>query len=102
MAELESENRRMREPLEAAKKEMEELRRKLENYEKDKALLAVRFSLVVFSLSITSCAFRVPNIDSRRVKLTSRTLNGSTKFCFNASKSYVVRSLEARHMLFVL
>jgi hypothetical protein len=41
MAELESENRKMREPLEAAKREMEELRRRAENYEKDKALLAV-------------------------------------------------------------
>ena len=45
MTELESENRRMREPLEAAKKEMEELRRRAENYEKDKALLAVRLPL---------------------------------------------------------
>lgn len=33
----------MREPLEAAKKEMEELRKRAENYEKEKALLAVRF-----------------------------------------------------------
>ena len=41
MTELENENRKMREPLEAAKKEMEELRRRAENYEKDKALLAV-------------------------------------------------------------
>lgn len=45
MTELESENRRMREPLEAAKKEMEELRRRAENYEKDKALLVVSLAL---------------------------------------------------------
>lgn len=102
MAELESENRRMREPLEAAKKEMEELRRKLENYEKDKALLAVRFTRDVFPHLIQSCSFRVPNIGSRRVKLTSRTPSGSTKFYFNASKSYVIRSLQTRRMLFVL
>ncbi|CAF0933232.1 unnamed protein product [Didymodactylos carnosus] len=40
MNEVESENRRMREPLEAAKRETEELRKRSENYEKDKALLA--------------------------------------------------------------
>ncbi|CAF4056194.1 unnamed protein product [Rotaria magnacalcarata] len=38
MAELENENRKMREPLEAAKKETEELRRRAENYEKIKSL----------------------------------------------------------------
>jgi hypothetical protein len=42
MAELESENRKMREPLEAARKEMEELRRRAENYEKIKGLYEVR------------------------------------------------------------
>ena len=41
MTELESENRKMREPLEAAKKEIEELRRRAENYEKMKALFEV-------------------------------------------------------------
>ena len=51
MTELESENRRMREPLEAAKKEMEELKRRAENYEKDKALLTVRPVLLSLSLS---------------------------------------------------
>lgn len=39
--ELESENRKMREPLEAAKKEMEELRRRADNYEKMKSLYEV-------------------------------------------------------------
>ena len=41
MAELETENRRMREPLEAAKREAEELSRKAESYKQDKALLLV-------------------------------------------------------------
>jgi len=43
MAELESENRKMREPLEAARKEMEELRRRAENYDKIKSLYEVCF-----------------------------------------------------------
>ncbi|CAF3344980.1 unnamed protein product [Rotaria sp. Silwood1] len=38
MSELENENRKMREPLEAARKETEELRRRAENYEKIKSL----------------------------------------------------------------
>ncbi len=41
MAELESENRKMREPLEAARREMEELRRRAENYDKMKSLYEV-------------------------------------------------------------
>lgn len=41
MAELENENRKMREPLEAAKRETEELRRRAENYEKIKTLYEV-------------------------------------------------------------
>ena len=53
MAELESENRKMREPLEAARKEMEELRRRADNYEKMKALYEVktiRFPLLIRSI----------------------------------------------------
>jgi chromosome segregation ATPase len=42
VAELESENRKMREPLEAARKEMEELRRKADMYEKMKSLYEVK------------------------------------------------------------
>lgn len=41
MAEVMSENRRLVEPLQKAKEEVEELRRQLANYEKDKQLLAV-------------------------------------------------------------
>jgi len=41
MAELEAENRKMREPLEAARREMEELRRRAENYDKMKTLYEV-------------------------------------------------------------
>jgi hypothetical protein len=44
MAELESENRKMREPLEAARREMEELRRRSENYEKIKTLYEVEIT----------------------------------------------------------
>lgn len=42
MAELESENRKMREPLEAARKEMEILRHKADNFEKMRNLQEVR------------------------------------------------------------
>lgn len=45
VAELESENRKMREPLEAAKREMEELRRRADNYEKMKSLYEVNLPL---------------------------------------------------------
>ncbi len=41
VAELESENRKMREPLEAARREMEELRRRADNYDKMKSLYEV-------------------------------------------------------------
>ena len=41
MTELENENRKMREPLEAAKKEMEELRRRAKNDDKIKGLFEV-------------------------------------------------------------
>lgn len=54
--ELESENRKMREPLEAAKKEMEELRRRADNYEKMKSLYEVTphilHSFILSSLSL--------------------------------------------------
>ncbi len=42
VAELESENRKMREPLEAARREMEELRRRADNYDKMKSLYEVK------------------------------------------------------------
>jgi hypothetical protein len=48
MAELESENRKMREPLEAARREMEELRRRSENFEKIKTLYQVK--IITFHL----------------------------------------------------
>jgi hypothetical protein len=42
MIEFENENRKMREPLEAARKEMEELRRKADKFEKTNALCEVK------------------------------------------------------------
>ncbi len=48
MAELENENRKMREPLEAAQREMEELRRRAENYDKMKILYDVKFYSIQF------------------------------------------------------
>ena len=41
MAELTTENRRLMEPLQKAREEVNELNRQLANYNKDKALLAV-------------------------------------------------------------
>ena len=41
MAEVMSENRKLTDPLQKANSEVEELRRQLANYEKDKQLLAV-------------------------------------------------------------
>jgi len=41
MADVVSENKRMLEPLQRAKEEVDELRRQLTNYEKDKQFLAV-------------------------------------------------------------
>lgn len=66
MNELENENRKMREPLEAAKKEMEELRRRAENYEKDKALLAVRITSI-FSLFF-QCFLEILQSTKHRLK----------------------------------
>ena len=56
MAELENENRKMREPLEAARREMEELRRRAENYDKMKNLYEV--GLILFDLELTSNCFK--------------------------------------------
>ena len=53
LAEVDTENRRMREPLQVAKRETEEFRRRMENCEKDKALLAVKrcFSALVSTIA---------------------------------------------------
>lgn len=42
MADIQAENRRLTEPLQKARSELEDLRRQLANYEKDKQALAVR------------------------------------------------------------
>lgn len=43
MAEVMAENRRLMEPLQKAREEVEELRKSLANYDKDKQSLAVRY-----------------------------------------------------------
>jgi hypothetical protein len=70
MAELESENRKMREPLEAARKEMEELRRRAENYEKIKTLYEV-----YIPLEHKFCTFFVhqQRTEAHKVKLLVRS-----------------------------
>ena len=49
MAELMAENKRLTEPLQKAREEVEELRRQLANYEKDKETLRVCSALLFFS-----------------------------------------------------
>jgi hypothetical protein len=67
-AELESENRKMREPLEAARREMEELRRRADNYDKMKNLYEV--GLILFDLEIIyRTILRVKKPNSKLVKV---------------------------------
>ena len=61
VAELESENRKMREPLEAARREMEELRKRADNYDKMKSLYEVR-TILLFQPSLNRY-FRVKKIN---------------------------------------
>ena len=76
MTELENENRKMREPLEAAKKEMEELRRRAENYEKDKALLAVTNVFAPRFLDFSLRSFLRSEYKTSTEDLRSRSENG--------------------------
>jgi len=52
MIEFENENRKMREPLEAARRENEELRQKAENYERTEKLYKVEIISFLFLKSI--------------------------------------------------
>jgi hypothetical protein len=45
----------MREPLQVAKKETEEFRRRMENYEKDRALLAVKRCFSTLASALACC-----------------------------------------------
>ena len=54
MAELMAENKRLTEPLQKAREEVEELRRQLANYEKDKETLRVCSALLFFPKSFAS------------------------------------------------
>jgi len=56
MAELTAENKRLTEPLQKAREEVEELRRQLANYEKDKETL--RVCAAVLSLHVESLVLR--------------------------------------------
>ena len=56
MNEVMAENKRLVEPLQRAKEEVEELRKELSNYEKDKQSLAVR-----------TCGLRICIIFSRKI-----------------------------------
>ena len=76
MTELENENRKMREPLEAAQKEMEELRRRAENYEKDKALLAVTNVFAPRFLDFSLRSFLRSEYKTSTEDLRSRSENG--------------------------
>ena len=51
MAEVMAENKRLVEPLQKARDEVEELRRQLSNYEKDKQALAVSADIVRSSMT---------------------------------------------------
>lgn len=53
MADLTAENKRLTEPLQHAREEVEELRRSLANYEKDKQCLKVKL-IILFLLRIYS------------------------------------------------
>ena len=53
MAEVMAENKRLVEPLQKARDEVDELRRQLSNYEKDKQALAVSH-MIVLSISAAS------------------------------------------------
>ena len=50
MAEVSAENKRLVEPLQKAREEVEELRRQLANYEKDKTALAVNFLIIIICI----------------------------------------------------
>ena len=80
MAELENENRKMREPLEAAKREMEELRRRADNYDKMKTLYEV--SLIRFNLKKL-----IISIDFKTKKAQFKTCEADLK---NAKWEYEV------------
>ena len=53
MAEVMAENKRLVEPLQKAREEVDELRRQLSNYDKDKQSLAVRFTIKASSTCLT-------------------------------------------------
>ena len=74
MAEVMAENKRLVEPLQKAREEVDELRRQLTNYDKDKQSLAVSNHVLLFGYCTPQLIF-ISNVQSKVYNLSYRMYN---------------------------